>query len=204
MCSGNIFSLSYPQPLAFCNKEATKLQVAWRGHITKSKQREVTDLSRKLNKKLFRVTTSLYGYYNQYSSGSQRHKYAGIWIPLKLDFPVMGFSLPRRICTISSIEILVCRVFPQWTSTHHSGTGLVKQLTLPNCTVLVVVDVTGLGNVKFNTRIPSVKGYSDSSAVLQMVVSSYKNLARLDTPQLFLKIKFVAEPSPLAACTDTT
>lgn len=72
------------------------------------------------------------------------------------------------------------------------------------CTVFAVVDITGLDNVEFNTYIPSMKGYSGSSAVLQLVVSCYKNFAILDIPQLFLTHEFISEPSPLAAHTDTT
>lgn len=41
-----------------------------------------------------------------------------------------------------------------------------------------------------------MKGYSDSSAVLQLVVSPYYNsFAKLDLPQLFLKQEFISEPS---------
>lgn len=49
-----------------------------------------------------------------------------------------------------------------------------------------------------------MKGYSDSPAVIHLVLSSYKNFAILDIPQLFLKQKLISEPSPLAPCTDTT
>lgn len=60
-----------------------------------------------------------------------------------------------RICTISSIKILVYNFFfPHWTTTHHSGTGLV--LTLYICTVFAVIGITGLDNVEFNTYIPSI------------------------------------------------
>lgn len=48
-----------------------------------------------------------------------------------------------------------------------------------------------------------MKGYSDSSAVLQLADSPYKSFAVLDTPQLFLKQEFISEPS-CAACTEIT
>jgi len=49
-----------------------------------------------------------------------------------------------------------------------------------------------------------MKGYSDSSEVLQLVVSSYKTFTIQDIPQLFLKQEFISESFPLAPPTDIT